>query len=406
VQWIRLLSIAVVLIICPCLRVGFAADWKQFRGSDGTGVARSEVIPTAWSDNEQIAWKVALPGRGPSSPIVVDGRVIVTCSDGARQDKILVACFDTASGKQLWRRQFWATGRTLSHPDSANAAPTPASDGSRIFAFYSSNDLACLDLAGNLLWYRGLAHDYPKAGNDVGMSASPVVVGETVVVQVENYADSFAAGIDTATGETRWRIDRPAISNWCSPAAMRSPGGELVVLLQSPSMLTAHDPRTGARLWQYETKCESIPSVVASGKHVVLPANGLTVLELEGSAPKVLWDSNRMRSGSSSPITDGENIYLLNSAGVLTCARLISGEVAWQTRIGGTFWATPVIAGEHLLCVNQEGKAKIVKLGGSKAEIVGEADFGEKIQGTPAIADGAIFVRSDRHLWKIGTKRK
>jgi len=406
VHRIILLSIAGIVHLSFLPVAGHAADWKQFRGSDGTGVASSEVIPTTWSDNEQVAFKVALPGRGPSSPIVVDGRVVVTCSDGARQDKILVLCFDAVSGKQLWRRQFWATGRTLSHPDSANAAPTPASDGTRIFAFYSSNDLACLDLAGNLLWYRGLAHDYPKAGNDVGMSSSPVVVGDTVVVQVENFADSFAAGIDTATGETRWRIERPAISNWCSPAAMRSPSGEAVVLLQSPSMLTAHDPLSGAKLWQYETKCEGVPSVVASGRYVVLPANGLTVLELEGSAPKMLWESSRMRSGSSSPIIDGENTYLINSAGVLTCAKTISGEISWQTRIGGTHWATPVIAGEHVLCVNQEGKAKVVKLGGSKGEIVGEADFGEKIQGTPAIADGAIFVRSDRHLWKIGAARK
>jgi outer membrane protein assembly factor BamB len=237
------------------------------------------------------------------------------------------------------------------------------------------------------------------------MSSSPVVVTGTVVVQIENYADSFAAGIDGETGETRWRVERPAMANWCSPASMRSPDGGEIVLLQSPSKLTAHDPLTGAELWRHEAKCESIPSVVGTGRLVVLPANGLTVLELEGSSPKVLWESSRMRSGSSSPVTDGESIYVLNSAGVLTSAKSSSGDIQWQVRIGGTFWATPIIAGEHLLCINQEGKAKVVKLGADKGEIVGEADFGEKIQGTPAIADGAIFVRSDRHLWKISATR-
>lgn len=382
-----------------------AADWPQFRGPAGTGVATDKKLPLRWSEKENIAWKSELPGRGPSSPIVVGNRVVVTCSDGARQDRILVVCFDAESGKELWRRQFWATGRTLSHPDSANAAPTPASDGKRIYAFYSSNDLVCLDLDGNLQWYRGLAHDFPKAGNDVGMASSPVVVQGSVVVQVENFADSFAMGIDAETGETRWKLARPATFNWSSPAAMNGPDGKPIVLLQSPSKLTAHDPVSGDQLWQYETTCETIPSVLGVGKYVVLPAKGITMLELEGSAPKILWESNRMRTGSASPICDGESVYVINSAGVLTCADAKTGDQKWQTRIGGTFWATPILAGEHILCINQDGKAKLVKSGATKGEIVGEADFGERIQGTPATSNGALFVRSDKHLWKISADK-
>ena len=150
--------------------------------------------PAEWSETKNVAWKVELPGRGPSSPIVVGDRVIVTCSSGVKQDRLHVLCFDAKDGKRLWERQFWATGRTLSHPASANAACTPASDGKLIFAFYSSNDLACLDLDGNLKWFRGLAYDFPHAGNDVGMSSSPLVVGDVVVAQVECQGDSFAAG--------------------------------------------------------------------------------------------------------------------------------------------------------------------------------------------------------------------
>ncbi|MFM7072835.1 MAG: PQQ-binding-like beta-propeller repeat protein, partial [Planctomycetota bacterium] len=137
--------------------VANAADWAQFRGPAGTSVAADAKLPTSFNvaDNQNVAWRADLPGRGPSSPIVVADRVVVTCSDGPLQEKLIVACFDAKSGKSLWRRQFWATGRTYSHPDSANAAPTPASDGKRIFAFYSSNDMVCLDLDGNLQWFRG-----------------------------------------------------------------------------------------------------------------------------------------------------------------------------------------------------------------------------------------------------------
>jgi outer membrane protein assembly factor BamB len=186
-----------------------AADWLQFRGTNSNSATTDAPPPADLSDTlAHVAWQASLPGRGLSSPIVVDGRVIVTCSSGPNQDRLHVLCFDAASGKQLWERQFWATGRTLTHPSSANAAPTPASDGKLVFAFYSSNDLACLDLDGNLKWFRGLAHDFPHAGNDVGMSSSPVVLGDVVITQIECQGDSFAAGIDKHTGESRWRIVR------------------------------------------------------------------------------------------------------------------------------------------------------------------------------------------------------
>ena len=152
----------------------------------------------------------------------VSGRVIATSASGASQDRLHVHAFDAASGKSLWERQFWATGRTLCHPTSSVAACSPMSDGQRIFAFFSSNDLVCLDLNGNLLWYRGLTLDYPTAANDVGMSSSPLVVDGTVIVQVENKGDSFAAGLDAETGQTRWKIPRKPEMNWTSPTVWQA----------------------------------------------------------------------------------------------------------------------------------------------------------------------------------------
>ena len=212
-----LFSVLALSVVCLLT----AADWRQFRGNDNTNVSTEKNIPITWSDTENTAWKIPLPGRGASGPIVIGDKVVLTCSSGPKQQRMHVVCFHTDTGKQLWHRQFWATGRTLAHPSSCNAAPTPASDGERIYAFYSSNDLVCLDLEGNLIWYRGLTHDYPAAGNDVGMSSSPLVIGKTVIVQVENQGDSFAAGINTATGETRWRKSRDRVANWASPVVYR-----------------------------------------------------------------------------------------------------------------------------------------------------------------------------------------
>src|SRR5262245_41689448 len=242
--------LAIGILITASAAAAGASDWLAFRGSDSNSATRGAQPPAEWSEAHNVAWKASLPGRGPSSPIVVGSRVVVTCSSGVQQDRLHVVCFDAEEGKQLWERQFWATGRTLSHPASANAAPTPASDGKLIFAFYSSNDLACLDLDGNLKWFRGLAHDFPKAGNDVGMSSSPVVVGNVVIAQVECQGDSFATGIDTRTGETRWRIARPREASWASPIIVRGADAKSdAVLLQSPSQLSAHDPQSGRELW-------------------------------------------------------------------------------------------------------------------------------------------------------------
>jgi outer membrane protein assembly factor BamB len=391
------------ILILAALPLLLGADWLQFRGSDNRGVAENEKLPAKFGPEENVAWKVALPGDGVCGPIVIGDRVIVTASSGAvLQDRLHVLCFETKTGKQLWHRQFWATGRPHHHPTSANAAPTPASDGQRIFAFYSSNDLICLDLEGNLLWYRGLGLDYPKTGNDVGMSASPLVVGDTVVVQVECQGDSFAAGLDTATGENRWRVERPHAANWVSPAALRRPDGKHAVLLQSGDGLIAHDAATGKELWSYDASCAGIPSLTTVGDRIFLPAGGLTVLDAPAgtSSPTRVWESNKVAPGNASPVLDGDRLYVLNKAGVMTCADAKTGDILWQTRLKGTFWATPVIAGGYAYCANQDGDCLIVKLG-DKGELVHTAAFGEPFFGTPAAAGGALYLRSEKTLWKM-----
>ncbi|MCP4191927.1 MAG: PQQ-binding-like beta-propeller repeat protein [Planctomycetaceae bacterium] len=379
------------------------ADWTQFRGSTANSIAEDETqLPLKWTDSENIAWRADLPGRGPSSPIVVDGRVIVTCSSGQKQDRLHVVSFDATSGEKQWERQFWATGRTRSHPSSANAAPTPASDGKHIFAFFSSNDLVCLDLEGNLKWYRGLAYDFPKAGNDVGMASSPAVAGQTVVVQIENQGDSFVSGINTATGETRWRIARPKRANWSSPVTMTDAEGNPLVLLKSDDGLDAHHLETGEKMWSFASSAGGIPSIVTDGSLIYLPADGMTVLQATGGKkePTVVWTSPRLRPGPASPIIHGDRMFAVNRSGVVTCANLKDGEVEWQLRLKGSFWATPILANGYLYCINDVGSAQVVSLG-DKGELVATSEFDDTIQGSPAVADNAMYVRSDKYLWKV-----
>lgn len=379
------------------------ADWRQFRGTDATGVSDEQDLPSTLAE-KNIAWKAPLPGRGLSAPIVIGDRVVVTASSGPRQDRLHVLCFDTATGKPRWERQLWATGRTMTHPKTSVAAPTPASDGKRIFASYSTNDVVAYDLDGNLLWFRGLGRDYPNASNSLGMASSPVVVNDTLVLQVENDSESFAVGLDAATGVNRWKSDRPIRANWTSPSIIRGKNPkEDVVLLQSSASTVCCEPATGRVLWTFAEGCSTIPSSAVIGDTVMIPSNGVVALRhVPGSqAPEKLWQEAKLDPSTPSPLAYGEHLYTISRAGVLKAADLKTGAVKWQLRLKGSFSGTPVAGDGRLYFFNEDGDGLIVKPGAESGEIIAEGKLGETILGTAAISSGAIYVRSDGHLWKI-----
>ncbi|MEQ8211176.1 MAG: PQQ-binding-like beta-propeller repeat protein [Lacipirellulaceae bacterium] len=390
-----------------------AEDWLGFRG-DSTSIAREASLPKTWSveTGENIAWEAELVGRGVSSPIVVSGRVVVTCSSGPKEDRLHVLAFDEQSGELLWQRNFWATGRTLCHGTSAVAANTPVSDGERIFAFFSSNDLVALDLEGNVLWIRGLQLNFPQAGNDLGMSSSPVVSGGRVIVQSEAQGASFVAAFDPQTGEMLWDVERPLESAWASPVAMRvEKNGAMVeaVAVQSREQLDVYESATGELLWNHEMRCESIASPVFSDR-LYVPSKGIKAFRIQPGSEDTNtpeWSESRLQMGSPSPLIDSSRAYIINRSGVLKCGLTDQAEAGrpWELRLSGRFWATPVLAGETLYCINADGLAFVVDLTeankGKKGKIAAKPDFREEVLGSPAIAGNAMFVRSHQHLWKI-----
>src|SRR5262249_10365308 len=179
-----------------------------------------------------------------SSPIIIGDRIFVTCSGGLKQQKLHVLCFNAADGTKRWERQFWATGRTMCHEKTSVAAPTPASDGRHLVALFSSGDVVCLDLEGNLRWARGLGRDSPNASHSLGMSSSLVIADGVALAQMENESESFSAGLDLRTGVNRWKIDRPTHSNWTSPFLLKE-GNQERFVIQSSKGLIAVEPATG-----------------------------------------------------------------------------------------------------------------------------------------------------------------
>jgi outer membrane protein assembly factor BamB len=379
------------------------ADWRQFRGSDNSGVSPERApLPISFAADHDIAWEVPLPGRGPSSPIVVGDRVVVTCSSGARQERLHLLCFAAADGRCLWQREFWATGNTLTQELAAVAIPTPASDGRRIFAFYSSNDLACVDLDGNLLWYRGLGYEYPNTRNAVGMASSPLLMGDTVIVQLDSPGQALLAGIDADSGATRWQIDRPADAAFSSPTRFGD-----AALVQGKTALVAIEPRNGRVLWKYDYDApyQPVASTTAWRDTVFLPGLKLSALRpgAAGEEAKLLWAETRLRPDIASPVVYDGRIYVLKGSGVLACGDAASGHTYWQLRLKGSFWASPVCADGRLYCVSREGLVQVVELG-KQGKLAATSRIDDGISASPAVAQGAVFFRSDRHLWKIAAK--
>jgi outer membrane protein assembly factor BamB len=406
-----------VLMIAACLICSLIADtttgaepadssvsknWLGFRG-DGTSRAASPA-PKKLEVGEggNLAWKLKMPGRSVAGPIVIGDLVVTTSSSGQDGEVLHISGVNLQTGKLEWEQTFRATGRPFCHPTSANAAPSPTSDGERIFAFFSSNDLVCLSLSGELLWYRGLGYDYPKAGNDVGMASSPVVVDGAVIVKVEAQGDSFAAAIDAETGENLWRIKRPQMSNWASPLVIRRPDDRNEVVIQSRQGVIAVDPRSGKTQWSTDEGGSAIPSPTSAEGLLILPSDEVIALKVgaSASAPEVAWRNNKLSPRNASVVASDKRLYSLKGS-VLVAANLQDGEQIWQKRLKGlgSSWATPVLSENRLYIFDQTGKGLVLEDQGEDAETIHEIELGEGVLGSPAIADGRLVIRAANTLF-------
>lgn len=406
--------LTVAVIAAPLVSLSVDAqesDWRGFRGNQATGVTENVGVPQRIGPTENVAWKLELPGRGPSGPIVLGDRVYVTCSGGDGEDELYICCVDADQGEMIWQRKFLATGRCFCHPLSANAAPTPCTDGESIFAFFSSNDLFCLDLDGNLKWFRGLAVDHPKAGHDTGMSSSPVVHDDILVCQVENQGDSFAIGINKATGETVWEIERPLDASWSSPVILTpGDGSKPLCVLSSVDRATVVDLKTGDVVWEKEGRVNPVPSATVLGDMLFIPIDGTTAVSFDDAGRfEEVWSSPRAAPGSPSNVFCGERFYSVGRGGVLSCFETSSGERLWQARVGGQHWTTPVVADNHMYLFSQDGEASIVNLDeqitDDSERVVHTSKFEDEVfLASPAVIGSSLFMRSDRYLYRFAAQ--
>jgi outer membrane protein assembly factor BamB len=391
-------------VIALVLALGLADDWTQFRGPGGMGVSSETGIPVEWSREKGVKWTVDLPGVGLSSPVVAAGRVYVTATSGAEQDRLHVIAFDAKSGAKVWERRFWSTGPTLCNRKTNMAAPTPAADATRVFALFATCDLAALDRDGNLLWYRSLAGDYPTIGNNVGMAASPVLHKDTLFLALENVGESFAAAIDARNGANLWKNARSAKINWTTPV-LSTRRGRIEVLFQSPTELTAYDGETGSKVWSHEAeKYSTIPSPIFADGTVYSPGGPFLALKPGDGAAERRWESKVLSTATASPSLYKGRLYTVDSAGVVSCSDAEDGKVLWKSRTKGPHSASPVIAQDRLYLLNEAGATAVLDLK-DEGKTLATNELADPMLASPAISGGAIYLRSDKKLYCIGEPR-
>jgi outer membrane protein assembly factor BamB len=386
-----------------CVVTLAASDWPQFRGPDSAGISRDTGLPEKWRDDNNIGWKVSLPGRGVSSPAIVGDRIYLTASSGMNQTRLHVLCFAAESGARLWERQLWATGPTNCHPKTCPAAPTPVADCDRVFALFATGDLVCFDRDGNMLWFRSLQSDYPAMTNYVGRAASLILWEKTLIVPMESQGASYLIGIDAESGGNHWRTDRPLDNSYATPVLARH-GDRIDLVAQAMGEIAGFDPATGIKRWEFidrSISCVASPVAASDGLVLAIGREAIALRLAANGPPEVEWRSTRLGTGTPTPIVNDGRVYALKDGGTLVCGDLRSGKELWTERLRGTYSASPVLADGKLLAINEEGETTVVRLNDKPQRIAANPLAGPMLA-SPAIARGGIFLRTDRMLYRIG----
>ncbi len=384
--------------------------WPHFRGHGGRATVQDGDWPGSWDaeTGENIAWKspIDLPGR--SSPVVWGDRIFLT---GADENSQAVFCYDRASGELLWRTSV----QTPDAPDEVEvfmytgyAAPTAATDGQRVYAFFATADLAALDFDGNVLWEKNLG----EPENVYGIASSPLTYEGNVIVQFDRGvmaedAPSALIALDGATGEEVWRTQRPVPNSWSSPILAETPAGTELITSAAPWVI-AYDPADGEELWRADVLGGDVgPSPFARGDRVFVTTDHARIAAIRTGGfgdvtdSNVLWSARDGLSDAPSPVADDRLCLQVASSAWLTCFDAETGELLWEDYLDEEIWSSPVLVGDLVYLTDAAGVTHIFPLADS-FEVTSTGRLGEAVYATPAFVDSRIYIRGEDHLWCIG----
>ncbi len=391
------------------------ADWPNWRGPGMQGVASPGEYPVKWSPQENVAWRLVLPGRGSSTPIVVGPHIYLTSEDAGHN---AILCIDR-DGKVVWKTE---AGDAIAgkHRKGTGANPSVVCDGLHVFAMFKSGELVGLNCAdGKILWQHNLHTDIAKDTLWWDLGASPVYAEGQVIVTCQQSGPSYIAAFSPENGKLLWKHDRllPAPNessqSYTTPIVVKS-GDEEILVVAGADHVTGHSLRGGTELWrvgglnpEQHEMFRSIASPVADGDLVFAPyARGatLTAVRLGGHGDvtdsHVAWTNSTISSDVPTPAAKDGKIYICQDKGTISCLDGKTGEPIWQKTLGSSreaFSASPILAGDRLYVTREDGVTFVLDTA-RQGEVLAENSIGEAMVATPVLVDGEILLRTFESL--------
>ena len=401
-----------------------AEEWPGWRGPRGDGTSKETNVPLEWSTTKNVCWKAALPGTGHSSPVIFGDRVFIsTCVQKEGDGDKLLLCLDRRDGKVLWQKTVVSSKLERKHKDNSFASGTPATDGKHIyiaFSEYPNMVAVCYDLDGNEVWRMT-----PGTLKSVhGFCTSPVLHKNLVILNGDqDDPKSFMTALDKLTGKEVWRVDRPNhIRSYCTPLlihAAKEPNVTQLVLAGSKTV-ASYDADTGKLLWIHNGPTEQYVASLVFDQDILCLTTGFPDRHLMGFSPyghgditktdQVLWHIPPSRKGDRdnaayvpSPIAADGYFYIVSDFGMLSCIEAKSGKRVFQERLGDHHYSSPIRVGGHIVFIDDDGIGWVIKPG-PKLEVVRKNVLDERVDASPAVSHGQLFIRTATSLYCIGQK--
>lgn len=391
-------------------------EWPQFRGGNADGHAEGAATPLEWSDTKNVVWKRPIAGLGWSSPAVVGGRVYLTTAVKEGEGLSLRAlALDAESGEVVWDREVFAVEKEPAiHTKNSHASPTAIVRDGGVYVHYGPQGMARLKSEDGALVWRCQELDYPPVH---GSGGSPVLHEGKLLVVCDGSKDPFVAAVDAETGKVAWktlRSEKARISHSFANGTVATVDGKVQFLAPGPNHLGAYDPETGEELWKVLAPGWSVVPQPAVGHGLVIYNHDydhpeLIAVKLGGAKGDVTeshiaWRSKKGAPSTPSPLLVGDELYCVSDKGIATCLDARTGKQHWMERFGGNYSASPVFANGRILFLDEAGVAKWVKPG-TEFEELGTNEVPGRTFATPAFADGAMYLRTDEVLYKIGGEK-
>lgn len=389
-------------------------DWPQFRGPTGDGHATAKRIPMQWSSTSNVVWKVADPGRGWSSPVLSRGRLYFTSAVTRTEAALLdlsAFCLDAATGKLIWQQAVFTQGPDSPsiHRKNSHASPTPIVDGNRIYVHFGHMGSAALDLDGKVIWRNNELKYVPQHGN----GGTPILVGDRLIFSCDGATDPFVAALKTSDGSVLWKVARtPSIKLTFSfaTAEVIEFKGRKQIISPAAGLIASYDPADGRELWRVRHEGWSVIPKPVFAHGLVFAGTGYetpTTLAIrpDGTGDvtdsHVAWTLRKGAPNTPSFLVLGDELYLLADSGVLSCLDARSGKVHYQERACGQSSASPVFADGRIYLLDEQGVG-VVLAPGKEFRKLAENRLGERTLASYAVTDGALFIRSEENLYRIG----